>query len=76
METTQAQRIEPQAIQAGDRVFFKPEWMDKGDELHTFIATEEAIEGYTLDVVCASSTLHFKPHQRVRLHMIDYAERA
>ena len=32
-------------IEQGDRVYFKPEWSDKGDEKYTFIAIEDAYDG-------------------------------
>jgi hypothetical protein len=65
-------------IKTGDRVFFKPEWMDPGDEKHTFIAMEDfsgdANSTEQLEVKCTTTGLFVDPYNSVQARMIERVE--
>jgi hypothetical protein len=62
-------------IKAGDRVFYKPEWMDPGDENQVFLAMEDYDGSGRIAVVAANTGLFLDPWSIVGIHMIERIER-
>ena len=59
-------------IKVGQRVFFKPEWMDEGDEDATFICVEVFDESRIL--IEMKMGWRFNPTQSVMTYMIERTE--
>jgi len=57
-----------QGIKKGDRVVFKPEWQDAGDENIVFLAIEDEEDGRVL--VEAQVDLPIKPTQLIETRMV------
>ncbi len=61
-------------IRKGMRIFYKPEWMDAGDEDRTFVALADEVEGQaTIPVAQPSPSFapHLTPWTNVSINMID-----
>ena len=60
-------------IRKGDRIFFKPEWQDKGDSEKTFVAMEDQ-HNNNVAVVCLLGMV-INPWHYARLDMIERVEK-
>lgn len=61
-----------QMIRKGDRIFFKPEWQDKGDDSVTFIAQSDESNGQV--EVVAMLGLPINPWNYASVDMIERVE--
>lgn len=61
-------------IKKGDFVYLKPEWMDKGDEYITFIASEDYQGRNTIYISDLDNTMPIVPTHMVRLEMLEAYE--
>lgn len=59
-------------VTKGERIFFKPEWQDKGDADVIFLAMEDS-DSDSVPVV-AMLGLTFNPWHHAKLHMIERTE--
>lgn len=58
-------------IKKGDPVKIKPQWLEPGEEIYTYVAVEDQIEGRdNIKIMATNTTLQFPPVNGVLLSML------